>query len=69
MGSNPESIFHRLGYNKSLWYLSGKKAPSVAIINTAVDIDIELDAIRLLILLLSINLDQITLVNHVNKYN
>jgi len=27
MGSNTESIFHRLGYNKSLWYLSGKKAP------------------------------------------
>jgi hypothetical protein len=64
MGSNPESIFHRLGYNKSLWYLSGKKAPSVAIINTAVDTDIELDAIRLFV-----NLDQITLVNHVNKYN
>ena len=49
--------------------MSGKKAPSVSIINTAVDTDIELDAIRLLILLLSINLDQVTLLNHVNKYN
>ena len=63
MGSNPESIFHRLGYNKSLWYLSGKKAPSVAIIKPPL-IQIQNQMPQA-----NVNLDQITLVNHVNKYN